>query len=100
MDEKTINAIARIFAALANPQRIQIILKLMEDPRCHTDIASCVPIDVSTVWRHVKKLENAGLVETRREGKRVFVYPCQPHRIRRLLNVASEIARAATTSPR
>lgn len=97
MDDETLNALARIFAALANPQRIQILLKLMKDPRCHTDIANCVPIDVSTVWRHVKKLENAGLVRTEREGKRVVVYPCQPHRIQKLLNIASEIT---TTNPR
>ncbi len=93
MDDRTIKSVAHIFAALANTQRIQILLKLMEDPRCHTDLASCVPIDVSTIWRHVKKLESAGLVKTKREGRRVVVYPCEPGRTQKLLEIAAEIAK-------
>jgi len=60
-----------IARALADPRRYEILQKIgKSDTSCACgDIRSCLPISPATLSHHMKELENAGLVDARREGK-------------------------------
>jgi ArsR family transcriptional regulator len=75
MDEKKL---ARVFKALANPNRLKLYLMIAEksehsfsaDHECFiTEIIESLPIGAPTISHHLKELEDAGLVSTERRGK-------------------------------
>ncbi len=60
----------RIARALADPTRFGIFKKIAESGEiCCGELAAAFPVKQATVSHHVKVLEEAGLVETRREGQ-------------------------------
>jgi len=64
---------SRLFKALSDPSRVAILVALARgsDPRSVSQVASCCPVDLSVVSRHLAKLKEAGVLESRREGKEV-----------------------------
>ena len=75
---------ARIFKALSNPHRLEILLRLVsccapgtrcsvddEGRACVGDIGKDLGIVPSTVSHHIKELHEAGLIRTERRGQRV-----------------------------
>jgi DNA-binding transcriptional ArsR family regulator len=75
--------LAKAFAALSNPNRLQLFLNLLEESRLDlakgrvhdcflAKLLDNLPIGASTVSHHVKELENAGLIETSRDGKQLI----------------------------
>lgn len=83
-------ALGRAFRALGNPHRVTIVRALLarafaccDGPRvdqCRFDPASCnvgdlaklVDVAPSTVSRHLKELEDAGLIERARDGRYLY----------------------------
>jgi len=63
---------ADMLKALANPTRLAIIDYLVEEERCVCDIVEYLGEKQSSVSRHLATLRNAGIVETRKEGLKVF----------------------------
>jgi len=63
---------ARIVKAMAHPVRLFIIDCLKQKKRCVCDLSEMVGIDVSTVSRHLRVMETAGIVEKRKQGLKVF----------------------------
>ena len=57
------------FAALADPTRRAILARLEGGERTLSDLASPLPITLMAVQKHVRVLEDAGLVETRKVGR-------------------------------
>ena len=60
-----------IAKALADPRRFEILEKLGQaggQISC-SDIRECTPVTPATLSHHMKELENAGLIESEREGK-------------------------------
>ncbi len=58
----------RVMKALSDPNRVRV-LKLLEDQElCVCNIQEILGLAQSTVSRHMKVLEDAGLVERRRQG--------------------------------
>lgn len=78
-----LEAFTRAFKALSNPHRLQIfnILSSCCEPGteceasdyCVGDLAPRLEIAPSTLSHHLKELQQAGLINTRRQGKRIFV---------------------------
>jgi DNA-binding transcriptional ArsR family regulator len=57
------------FAALADPTRRRILKDLAGGDRCVTDLARPFAMSLPAVSKHLRVLENAGLVRRRREGR-------------------------------
>ena len=67
--------------ALGNENRLMILDSLAEGETCVCDIVRVLGCDQSTVSKHLSLLKNAGLVEERRAGTRVYyrlACPCIP----------------------
>jgi DNA-binding transcriptional ArsR family regulator len=63
----------RVFAALADPTRRQILQVLShEGPLSATDLAGQFPVSRQAVVKHLSTLAHAGLLEGRRQGREVL----------------------------
>ncbi len=87
MDEATLRRTARYFRALSSETRLRILYEIIADPKCAQDVAECIHKDVSTAWRHIKVLEDAGIVTSRREGRKIVVYVNDLESLRRILDL-------------
>jgi len=58
-----------LFAALADPTRRAILLRLVEGAAPVTELADPLPMSLPAVSRHLRVLEDAGLVAREREGR-------------------------------
>jgi ArsR family transcriptional regulator len=70
LPEARTTELAAIFKALADPTRVQMlhILRSASEPVCVCDFTAAVNLGQPTVSHHLKKLQDAGLVESRRQG--------------------------------
>ena len=59
----------RTFAALADPTRRRILEHLARGDRCVTDLARPYSMSLPAVSKHLRVLENAGLIRRRRRGR-------------------------------
>ena len=57
------------FAALADPTRRALLAQLESGERTLSELAAPLPMSLMAVQKHVKVLEDAGLVETRKVGR-------------------------------
>jgi len=76
---------ARIFRALADPTRRQILEELKHGPLPAGEIAARFPVSAPTITRHLSLLEAAGLVSYRREANRLL-YKTEPECLLGALN--------------
>jgi DNA-binding transcriptional ArsR family regulator len=63
---------ARVFKALADPTRRQILQELKGGELMAGAIADHFAVSAPTISRHLSVLEAAGLVTPRRQGNRIF----------------------------
>ena len=59
----------RTFSALADPTRRQLLSSLEQGSRTLSELAAPLPITLMAVQKHVRVLEEAGLVATRKHGR-------------------------------
>jgi DNA-binding transcriptional ArsR family regulator len=59
----------RTFAALADPTRRRILEKLAQGDQCVTDLAKRRRMSLPAVSKHLRVLENAGLIRRQRHGR-------------------------------
>ncbi|MCW2811083.1 MAG: HTH-type transcriptional repressor CzrA [Friedmanniella sp.] len=87
LDEARVTAAVMSFALLADPTRVRLLWALRDadaDVATLAEIAGCRPTAAS---QHLSKLRFAGLVEGRRDGRRV-VYRLRGAHVRSLLTEA------------
>ncbi len=58
----------RVMKALSDPNRVRVLKLLEEKELCVCEIQSVLGLAQSTVSKHMKLLEDAGLVERSRQG--------------------------------
>ena len=63
----------RTFAALADPTRLALLARLEAGEKTLSELASPLPITLMAVQKHIRVLEDAGLVETRKIGRSRYV---------------------------
>ena len=62
----------QVMKALSDPSRTRMIKLLQRNDLCVCDITKRIGLSQPTVSKHLKQLETAGLVVSRRSGKTVF----------------------------
>lgn len=82
-----------IFKALASEQRLKIVNHLLEygDYKCYCEMDDLIEKDLSVIYRHFKKLNQAGILKTRKRGKRLEGKIKNPEKIRKILKIAERI---------
>ncbi len=75
-----------LLKALADGTRIKIVRCLMAGEQCACSLIPYAGRAQPTVSQHLKILENAGILESRREGKNIF-YKIRDRRAIRILEV-------------
>jgi rhodanese-related sulfurtransferase/DNA-binding HxlR family transcriptional regulator len=63
---------AAVGKVLGNPKRLELLDLLAQGPRSVEHLAAAAAVGMSTCSAHLQTLREAGLVEARREGKRIF----------------------------
>ena len=67
---------AKLFRGLADPARLSILEALSGGERCVSELVEETGLPQSTVSMHLGCLRDCGLVESRREGRRVYYRHC------------------------
>lgn len=81
------------YKVLGCEHRIDILEALLEeeDYTCICEMEDVIDRDRSVVYRHFRKLESAGLIETRRNGRRVEARIIDKNKIERLFEITEEM---------
>jgi DNA-binding transcriptional ArsR family regulator len=70
MVEKADETLSRVFAALADPTRRNMVARLAVGDTTLTELAEPYDVSVQAVAKHLRVLEDAGLVTRTREAQR------------------------------
>ena len=62
----------RILKAMAHPSRLLILETLATRERCVCELQALIGADMSTVSKHLALMRQAGLLEDRRQGLKVY----------------------------
>ena len=90
-DDTEIEATRAIFKALSNEYRIRILEALGDGELCACEIQVVLDAPQSTVASHLRELKDAGLVNTRRQGKWTY-YRIADTAALQLLDIANALA--------
>lgn len=80
-----------IFKALACRRRIDIIKQVAKQELCICELEIANQIDKTTISRHIAILQNAGIIQLKREGPRKKIVLKDP-RILELIDLAEKIS--------
>lgn len=70
---------SRIFAMLGEPNRMKIILALMEGELCVYHICEITGNKQSAISQHLRKLKDSRIVKSRKVGTQVLYSICDEH---------------------
>jgi len=79
----------KIFKALSDETRLKIVELLLNGEKCVCEIVPFMKRSQSTVSIQLAKLENLGVVESRREGKGVY-YKLVNEKIMKILKIVND----------
>ena len=78
-DKETVEKIANLFKAFADPTRVQILSNLVGRELCVSDITDALALTQSAVSHQLSILKQMDLVKARREGKSCFYSLADDH---------------------
>jgi ArsR family transcriptional regulator len=81
---------SKIFKALSDPTRLKIIELLEKREICACEFAPLTKKAQPTVSQHLRILETAGIIKSRKEGK-MILYSIADKRIFGLIKIAKEV---------
>lgn len=84
-----------VFKALSSEQRIKIVKALMEkkEPLCYCELEGEIGKDRSVLYRHFKKLESAGIIETSKNGRKLEGELKNPKEIKEILKIVEKVSK-------
>jgi DNA-binding transcriptional ArsR family regulator len=85
---------AEVFAALGDPQRLELLQRISRSGQATaTALAAPLPVTRQAVTKHLRVLEGAGLLRTRRTGREVL-YVVRPDALVRQARWLDDVAAA------
>lgn len=88
-NEKELDFKSRIFKVIGDSNRLKILEILRSGENCQCDIIPMIAQSQPTVSRHLKLLEEAGLLTSRKNGTKVF-YKVVDNRVFYLIDALNE----------
>ena len=80
-------ALAALFGAMADPNRVRLVAALEREELCVSDLAATVGLSDSATSHQLRLLRSLGLVRTRREGRSIY-YALDDEHVRTLYRQA------------
>ena len=93
MNKKIYELKANLLSALGHPNRIRILEFLKDEEKCNCDIYPELNLEQSNLSRHMKILQEAGLVTARKEGLKVYYKVTDP-RIYEIFDIVRQIVKS------
>jgi ArsR family transcriptional regulator len=90
---------ARLFHALADETRLGILGQLVQGERCVCELTGPLDAAQSRLSFHLKTMKDAGVLESRKEGRWVY-YRINPEALEAITAVVSELAPAPVAGHR
>ena len=90
-EDTEVEATRAVFKALSNEHRIRILEALRDGELCACELQVVLDAPQSTVASHLRELRDAGLVNTRRQGKWTY-YRIGDTAVLQLLDIANALA--------
>jgi ArsR family transcriptional regulator len=81
---------SEVLKALSDPTRIKIVQALEDREICACEFVNITGRAQPTVSQHLSVLENAGVVKSRRDGKRIL-YSLTDERVATIIEIAQQI---------
>ena len=78
-EDRVLEFKAKTFKIIGDSNRLKILEILREGENCQCEIIPLIEQSQPTVSRHLKLLEDAGLIRSRKDGTRVFYKVVDPH---------------------
>ena len=82
---KTYGRLSKKFKALAHPARLKLLERLAREDCCVSEIEDCLSISQPNVSQHLKVLKRAGIIQGRRDKRRIC-YRISDEWVRDLIN--------------
>ena len=84
---QVVDKVSKIFALLGDPSRMKIVLALMEGELCVYHICEITDAKQSATSQHLRKLKDANIVKSRKEGNLVL-YSLADEHVKSIINTA------------
>jgi DNA-binding transcriptional ArsR family regulator len=78
LDSRQLQAVAELFAALAEPSRLRILQILQQGPASVGDVVEQTQFKQANVSKQLKVLLDAGVIDRRQEGNRAIYSIAMP----------------------
>ncbi len=83
---------ADLLGALGHSNRLRILEFLKDGEKCNCDIYPALDLEQSNLSRHMKILQESGIVTARKDGLKVY-YNIVDHRIYHIIDSVTEIVK-------
>jgi len=94
MESEKIKYEADLLSVLAQPTRLRILYFLRDGERCACEINPSMPEDVSVISRHLVKMKNSGILDSRKEGVSIY-YRIKSPQVFDIINIVDHILLSA-----
>ena len=81
---------SEMIKALANPARMEIVVRLEKEGCNVTTIQKNLGLPQSTISHHLKVLKNAGLIVSKREGTKIC-YRVKALEVRKIIDILDKV---------
>lgn len=92
MEEKVFRLEAEILKALGHPVRLKIVGYLKDKEKCVCEIFPYLKMEQSHLSKHLAILRKAGIVDVRRQGKKIF-YKVKNRQVNELFTCVKKVLR-------
>lgn len=76
--QKPVNQISKLFKVLSQPARIEILLAIGSEEACVCHLEAMLKMRQAYISQHLMALRQAGILDTRRDGRFIFYSLANP----------------------